>query len=530
MLWADLRLILCASGQPLHLHAQKRDTGTECYDSRDSGPMTHEQTVLVTLVAYELVLVGIGLLAQRRTHDGLDFFLGGRQLGPTVAAISSAASSSSAWTLLGVSGAAYGWGLGALWLFPACVGGFVLNWTIVAPGLRRLSHATGAVTVTELLAGPVGRPGRQAIIVVASAITLLSLGAYVASQFQGAGKTFGETFGLSLTGSILIGATIVVVYTMLGGFWAVSLTDTLQGFLMAATSVLLPLAALIAVGGPTGLVEGLRNIPGANYLSLTRGLPSAAGVGFVLGLFGIGIGYPGQPHVVNRYMALKRGRSILRRARVISIGWAVVVYAGMLLLGLCGRVLYPDLADPEVVLIIAANDLLPAVVAGVMIAAVLSAIMSTADSQLLVAASSISHDLEVGRSSSWNLLSRSRMVVLFLSLGAVGAALYGSQEIFSRVLFAWAAMGSAFAPLILLTVWRGPVSAGATLAAMTTGFLLSVTAYWLPASDWKDVVEYIVPWALAFVLAVSLGAGRPLENNHEASTDQADVTNRGAGI
>ena len=302
--------------------------------------MTHEQTVLVTLVAYELVLVGIGLLARQRTHDGLDFFLGARQLGPTVAALSSAASSSSAWTLLGVSGAAYSWGLGALWLF------------------------------------------------------------------------------------------------------------------------------------------------------------------------GIGIGYPGQPHVINRYMALKKGRSILRRARVIGIGWAVVVYAGMLLLGLCGRVLYPNLADAEVVLVVAAHGLLPAVVAGVMIAAVLSAIMSTADSQLLVAASSITHDLEIGRSGSWNLLSRSRLVVLLLSSGAVVAALYGSQEIFSRVLFAWAAMGSAFAPLILLTVWRGPVSVRATLAAMTTGFLLSVTAYSLPASHWKDVFEHIVPWVLAFVLAVSLGGIR----------------------
>ena len=467
--------------------------------------MTHEQAVLATLVAYTVVLVAIGLLARRRTRDGLDFFLGGRQLGPTVAAISSSASSSSAWTLLGVSGAAYGWGLGALWLFPACVGGFVLNWTVVAPALRRLSHDTGAVTITELLAGPEGRSGRRAIAVVASAIILLSLGAYVAAQFQAAGKTFSETFGLSLTGSILIGAAVVVAYTMLGGFWAVSLTDTLQGLLMVATSVLLPLVALIAVGGPVGLVEGLRNVPGTDYLSLMRGLPFAAGIGFVLGLLGIGIGYPGQPHVVNRYMALKQGHSILRRARVISIGWAVVVYAGMLLLGLCGRVLYPDLADPEVVLIVAANGLLPTVVAGMMIAAVLSAIMSTADSQLLVAASSITHDLELGRAGSWSLLSRSRVVVLFLSVGAVGAALYGSQEIFSRVLFAWAAIGSAFAPLILLTVWRRPLSVPATLAAMTTGFLLSVAAYSLPASNWKDVFEHIVPWALAFVLAISLG-------------------------
>ncbi|HUF46868.1 MAG TPA: sodium/proline symporter [Vicinamibacterales bacterium] len=468
--------------------------------------MTHEQTVLATLVAYKLALVLIGVFAGRRTHDGLDFFLAGRQLGPTVAALSSAASSSSAWTLLGVSGAAYAWGLGALWIFPACVGGFALNWFVLAPGLRRLSHETGAVTVTELLAGPADRPGRRAVVLVASGIILLSLGVYVASQFQGAGKTFGETFGLSMTASILIGAAVVVFYTMLGGFWAVSLTDTLQGLVMAVTAVVLPVVALGAVGGFGPLVEGLRAVPGGDYLSLTRGLPWTMGIGFIIGILGISLGYPGQPHVVNRYMAMRLGTTELRRARAIGLGWAAVVYAGMLLLGLSGRVLYPDLADPEVVMVVAANALLPAVLAGVMIAAVLSAIMSTADSQLLVAASAITHDLGMGASGRWSLLARSRVVVLLLAAGAVGAALYGSQEIFSRVLFAWAAMGAAFGPLLLVTVWRGPVPARATVLAMTAGFVLSVAAYSLPADPWKGVWERVLPFVAAFLLA-SLVAG-----------------------
>jgi sodium/proline symporter len=191
---------------------------------------------------------------------------------------------------------------------------------------------------------------------------------------------------------------------------------------------------------------------------------------------------------------------------VIGIGWAVVVYAGMLLLGLCGRVLYPDLADPEVVLLTAANGLLPAVMAGVMIAAVLSAIMSTADSQLLVAASSITHDLRIGHSGPVSLLARSRVVVLLLSVGAVVAALVGSQDIFSRVLFAWSAMGAAFGPLILVTVWRGPVSAPATLAAMVAGFSLSVAAYSLPAFDWKGTFERVVPFMVALALALAVRA------------------------
>lgn len=463
--------------------------------------MTHEQTVFLTLIVYKLALVGIGLATKARTHDGLDFFLGGRQLGPTVAAISSAASSSSAWTLLGVSGAAYTWGLGALWLFPACVGGFVINWMLIAPGLRRLSHSTGAVTVTELLAGPVGRKGRQAIVVLASVIILLSLGAYVASQFQGAGKAFNETFDLSMRSSIILGAGVVMLYTMLGGFWAVSVTDTLQGGLMAIASVVIPIAALAAVGGPAGLMTGLAQVPVDGYLSLTRGWPWTVGLGFIFGLLGIGLGYPGQPHVVNRFMALKLGDATMRRARIIGITWAVIVYAGMLLLGLAGRILFPDLTDPEVVMITAANTLLPSVAAGIVIAAVLSAIMSTADSQLLVAASSLTHDLGIGKNSGWGLLGRSRVVVVLLGVGAVGGALYGSQEIFSRVLFAWAALGAAFGPLILVTIWRGPVGPGATFAAMAVGFSLSIAAYYLPAHAWKGTLERVVPVAVALAIA-----------------------------
>jgi len=463
--------------------------------------MTHEQTVFATLIVYKLALVGIGLVTKGRTHDGLDFFLGGRQLGPTVAAISSAASSSSAWTLLGVSGAAYTWGLGALWLFPACVGGFVINWTLIAPGLRRLSHETGAVTVTELLAGPVGRRGRQAVVVLASVIILLSLGAYVASQFQGAGKAFNETFDLSMNTSIVLGAGVVMLYTMLGGFWAVSVTDTLQGGLMAVAAVVIPAAALVAVGGPSGLIEGLRQVPVEGYLSLTRGWPWTVGLGFIIGLLGIGLGYPGQPHVVNRFMALKLGEATMRRARMIGIAWAVIVYAGMLLLGLAGRILFPDLTDPEVVMITAANTLLPAVAAGIVIAAVLSAIMSTADSQLLVAASSLTHDLGIGKDGQWSLLARSRVVVVVLGVGAVGAALYGSQEIFSRVLFAWAALGAAFGPLILVTIWRGPVGTRATLVAMALGFTLSIAAYYLPAHAWKGTFERVIPVLVALGVA-----------------------------
>jgi sodium/proline symporter len=195
-------------------------------------------------------------------------------------------------------------------------------------------------------------------------------------------------------------------------------------------------------------------VPVEGYTSLWGGLGPAAAIGFGAGLLGIGLGYPGQPHVVNRFMALREGAAEIRIARVCAIGWAAVVYAGMILLGLCARIKFPDLADGEQALTHAAETLFGPVVAGIMIAAVLSAVMSTADSQLLVAASSVTHDLGLGGGTRASLLVRSRVVVLALSAGAVVAALTVDATIFDRVLFAWSAMGFAFGPLLLVTVFR----------------------------------------------------------------------------
>jgi len=466
--------------------------------------MTRETAILITLILYKICLVGIGLYYHRRTRSGVDFYLGGRRLGPLVAAISASASSSSAWTLLGVSGAAYAWGLSALWLFPSCVGGFCINWYILAPALGKLSRDREALTVTEILAGSPGTPLRKAITTVASLIILVSLGTYVASQFQGAGKAFSETFGISPVESILIGSAIVVFYTLLGGFWAVSVTDTLQGLLMAITALVLPTASIVAVGGIPGLVDGLNSLAGEGYLSLTRNLPPVAALGFIFGLLGIGLGYPGQPHVVNRFMALREGSEPLKQARRIAMLWAVIVYAGMLLVGFSGRILLPDLGDPEVVLIALTSQLFHPVVTGVIVAAVLSAIMSTADSQLLVASSTVTHDLQLARRSSLSMLAQSRIVVFVISCGAVLAAILGSREIFSQVLFAWAAMGSAFGPLLLVESLKGPVESRVKLTAMVTGFVLSVGAFYLlPGSAlWKGSLERFFPFVVVLVIAL----------------------------
>lgn len=462
--------------------------------------MSKVTIILVTLVLYKIALVLLGLWAQQRTQDGSDYFLGGRQLGPWVAALSASASSSSAWTLMGVSGFAYTYGLSSLLLIPACVGGFALNWYVLAGPLQQVSRAEGALTTTELLAGPKGSRLRTAIVWVASMIILISLTVYVASQFQGAGKAFKNTFGMGLQSSILLGSGVVVFYTMLGGFWAVSLTDTLQGAMMAITAIILPVGALVAVGGPASFVDGLQQIQIPGYLSLLGNREITPGLMFAIAILGIGLGYTGQPHVVNRFMALKDDPKALKTARRVAMTWAWVVYIGMVLLGLCGRLLVQKLGDNEVIFVQLANQLFHPIVSGIMLAAVLSAIMSTADSQLLVAASSVAHDLMKPSSSDKQTILRARVVVLLLSVAAVLLALYGSKKIFSSVLFAWSAMGNAFGPLLILTVLRRRVPPTQTLVAMLAGFGLSVLFYSHPATS-KTLFERVVPFVVCFVIA-----------------------------
>jgi len=455
--------------------------------------------LIITLIFYQLLLLSIGWWASRRTSDNEDFYLGGRKLGAAVAALSASASSSSAWSLLGVSGAAYAWGLPAIWLIPSTLLGFFINWYWVAPRMWQRSRDNNALTLTEFLAGPVGDPARNVIMRIGAGVILFSFTFYVAAQFQAAGNTFAGALNMDQTLAIALGASIVLVYVMLGGFWAASITDSVQGILMATSAVILPIAALTAVGGPASLLASL-DVDDMSAITLwTRQDSLAAGVGFVIGLAGIGLGYPGQPHVVNRFMAMEDEKAI-PTARLIAITWAVIIYTGMVILGWCGRLLVSSLGDGEQVLFALATLLLPSVMAGIMISAILSAIMSTADSQLLVAASSVSHDLRDGKMTTHESLRQSRWVVLTIGVAAILLAIYSPEAIFSRVLFAWQALAAAFGPLLIITLWRGYVQPKWRIAAMSSGFALTVLLSWTTESP-GDVAERYIPMLVALGLA-----------------------------
>ena len=451
----------------------------------------------VTLLAYLIAVIAIGVWAQRRVTDSSDFHLAGRNLGPLVASLSASASSSSVWTLLGVSGAAYLWGLPAAWLVPAVLSGFAINWFLVAPRLLTASRDNGSLTLVEFLADGCDAGTARRLRTLGALLILFCFSLYVAAQFQGAGSAISAALPVSGTLAIGAGAIVVVGYVLLGGFWAASVTDALQGLMMLVVAVVLPAAALTAVGGPVPLLDALAASEAGPADPAT---PLVTAV-FVAGLFGIGLGYPGQPHVVNRFMAMRSAGDI-GQARAVALAWAAVIYTGMVLLGWCGRLLMPALEVNERVLLALGLELLPAVLGGMISGGVLAAIMSTCDSQLLVASSAVSHDLGHGRGS----LAVDRMVVVAVGLAAVVLALYVPETIFARVLFAWQVLGNGFGPLLLVLLWVGPVTGPYRLGAMAGGAGLTIVLSFLPDAP-GDALERLMPFALALAVAYA-GADR----------------------
>lgn len=462
--------------------------------------MSYTSVALITLIAYKLLLLGIGLWASRQTQNQEDFILAGRGLGPVVAALSYSASASSAWTLLGFSGIAYVMGVSAIWIGTGSVLGAIVAWAWVAPRLRQRALSQGHLTLTDFLAEGIEGKWRRAIVYLASLIILFSFAFYVAAQFQGAGNTFSSAFELPSTQALLLGAAVIMLYTLLGGFWAVAVTDAVQGALMFAVALLLPALALLEVGGLSGLANGL------NSASLDWGAGNAGlmFIGFLFGSLATGLGTFGQPHLLNRFMALRDDKA-LRQARWMSWGWYIVVFGGMFLLGLCGHVLFPVIDNAESIFFVASESLLPTVLAAIVLAAVLSAIMSTADSQLLVAAATLSNDLgigkHVGQNGGHSALLVSRLSIVGLTLVAVCLAIYLPASIFSRVLFAWSALGAAFGPLVFARLLNISVQPSLAFFAILIGFSASVFWYLQPNAV-GDIAERLLPFVLgALVIA-----------------------------
>lgn len=457
--------------------------------------MDYQTTVLITLIAYKIILISIGIWSNKRTTTTDEYFIGGRGLGPWVAAISAAASASSAWSLLGMSGAAYLLGLSAIWIVPSVILGYCFNWLWLAPRIQQRAKQQQSVTLSDFIAQ--GHHNSKAILWLCSLCIVFSFAFYIAAQFQAAGNMFSDTFAMSPNSSIVLGTIIILIYTLLGGFWAVSITDTLQGMLMVITAIMLPIAAIYTIGSPAELWQKMQIVYTASQLSWFGEHRGIYALFFVLGTFGIGLGNPGQPHVVNRLMALKDEKAV-KQGKYIGIGWSVIIFTSMLLVGWSAKVLLSVPVTGEQALVTLSQQVFPPVLAGIVVAATLSAIMSTADSQLLVAASAISYDIS-SKKSRQNLLL-SRLTVIAMCIIAMCLAIFAPEDIFSRVLFAWNALGAAFGPVVIIKLMNRCISSKFTFLAIFIGFFSTVVFSLFPAPP-GDVVERVLPFILAFFIA-----------------------------
>jgi sodium/proline symporter len=439
--------------------------------------LTQSHVILTSLIAYKVVLIGIGVWASRRVHNEADFLLGGRNLGAWVAGLSYAASTSSAWVLLGFSGFVYSSGVSALWMLPGIWGGYVAVWLWFGPKLRREASDNNWITPTEFLCANVDERSRRPIVVLISALILFCFMFYIAAQFDAAAAAFVSNFSMGKTSSLILGATIILVYCLLGGFWAASVTDTLQAVVMLAAALLVPAAAVWHAGGLPEIMTNLSSMDDG-FTSWTGGMPLYLLLGFILGLWGVGLGALGQPQLLARLMAV-RGERERRLGFAIAMTWAVLVFLGMAALALAGRSLAVQLDNAESLFYVMAAQLLPPVFAGIVIAAILSAVMSTVDSLLLAASAAVSHDLGLAEKSRLDAVWVSRLVMTAIVIAAVLLALMLPDTIFNRVLFAWSALGAALGPVLVARVLNREPAARARFWSIVCGFGLTVIFYTL---------------------------------------------------
>ncbi len=449
------------------------------------GRLTGDGSILAGLLLYLALMLTIGVLASRHMKSLDDYVLGGRRLGPWVSAISERASGESAWFLLGLPGAAYGMGFVGFWSVIGIAAGILFSWTFIAIPLRRQTAAMGALTLPDYFEMRFGDRSRMLRLFSTLAI-LVFYTAYLAAQLNGAGKILGATFGIPVSFGILIGAAVILVYTMLGGFLAVAWTDLIQGVLMTCVAVVLPLVGLIHIGGFGNLVEALQ-VRGEGFLSMSGGEAGAAFLfGVVVANLSWGLGYLGQPHLLARYMAIRK-TSELPKSGAIAMGWTLLSYWGAPFIGIVGvAILGPDLADPEQVMPLLAKALMPGWIAGLMIAGATAAMMSTADSQLLVASSAVVEDICVRllriRTTAARLVLLSRAATAAIAgtaLYLAWASLGDSRIIDSTVSYAWTGLGASFGPPLLLTLWWKRTSLAGVLSGMVGGMVATIA--------WKNV-------------------------------------------
>jgi sodium/proline symporter len=475
----------------------------------------------VALVAFLFTLllpIFVGFLVMKRTKTEEDFFVGGRAMDKIVVALSAVSSGRSSWLVLALSGMAYAKGVSAVWAAVGYIVAEMFQFVYMGMRLRRFSEKYDCITVPDYFEARF-RDESKILRILASIIIALFLTAYVGAQFNAGAKSLSTALGLSPFTALLISALLILIYMVLGGFIAVAYNDVIRAVIMIVGLVILPVVAIAKVGGSGAMLSILQQL-NPKYVD-----PFSLGMGGLIGFLGIGFGSPGQPHIIVRYMAIDNPDK-LRASTVIGTFWNVVLAWGAIFTGLVGRALYPDVSmlpnkSAEMIYLVLSSDFFGPLLYGILVGGVFAAILSTADSQLLVVASTIVRDfyqevIEKGRKLDEDrVLFLSRVVVIAAGILAMLLAYFAKDIIFWLVLFAWGGLGAAIGPTLILSLyWKRTTKWGIVAGFIVGTFTTIIWKLYLKATTGIYELVPAFLFSLLATIVVSLMT-KPPENVDE---------------
>jgi solute:Na+ symporter, SSS family len=482
--------------------------------------------VFISLGIYFIAMILIGLYAYRKTSDLNDYMLGGRGLGPSVTALSAGASDMSGWMLMGLPGAMYTTGISSAWLAIGLSIGAYLNYLIIAPRLRTYTElANDSITIPDFLENRFS--DKTKILRSVSAIVIIVFFTlYTSAGLVSGGTLFESAFGLDYRWGLFVTAGVVIVYTLFGGFLAVSLTDFVQGIIMFIALVLVPVVAFADLGGPTNVMNTVSEID-PTMMDLFKGTTFIG----IMSLLAWGLGYFGQPHIIVRFMAIKSVEE-LKPARRIAMGWMIISIIGALAVGLVGiayvQVNNVALENPETIFILFANILFNPYITGFLLAAILAAIMSTISSQLLVTSSALTEDFYKAffrrEASDKELVFVGRAAVLLVALVGIALSYTPNDTILTLVGNAWAGFGAAFGPVMILSLYWKQMNRWGALAGIIVGALTVIIWISIPGLS-KYMYEMIPGFFLSLiaVLVVSKITNGPSKGVKEEFNEMEEI-------
>lgn len=465
---------------------------------------------IVIFVIYLLTMLGIGVYFFFRTRDGGEktYFLGGRQMGPWVSALSAGASDMSAWVLMGLPASIYALGLGQIWIGVGLAIGYTISWLVEAPRLRRFSIAANdSITIPQYLTNRF-LAASHSLQVICAVIFLFAYTIYAASSIKACGTLFNTVIGMDATAAMYLAAAIIISYTFLGGFSAVCWTDFFQGMLMLGALLIAPIFAASLLKDTAG-AAALITSETPHFFQ-----PFASWQDIVSGL-GWGLGYFGMPHIIIRFMSLESQKSLKKSAR-IGITWTVLILLFAVLAGIIGRMYLgydENINANSLVFITMVRRIFPPVMSGILLSAILAASMSTADSQLLAAASAFASDvykpiIRKDKATDKEMLWAGRFVVLAISVVALLIASNpNAGSIMSLVSNAWGVFGAAFGPAIMLSLFWKRLTFSGAVAGIVAGAAVDIC--WLAFLSGTGIYEIIPGFAVGLIVAVVVSLVSP---------------------